>query len=296
MDTQKEKGINHSVRRLNQHFLTDDKVLDNFVLNSNIENDDIVLEVGAGKGDLTKRLAEIARKVIAIEYDRTLMPYLDEIRTRYTNVEILYRNVLETKLPQVDRVVSNIPFNITEPFISSLFSEKFKSATLFVGETFGKQAVSKYPVSRIDLLTRAYFEVEHVGVVPSSCFNPEPATDSFIITLYPLKKHKLKDDLRRYIIRCIWDQKTRPLNDALSAAISQYIYVKGGNNITPSAFLRQIEENYDHSLDVRVDKLTNPDFLDLYESLNKVNLRKVFGGHKPKGGAKNWRIEYEKHI
>ncbi|MBU1205139.1 MAG: methyltransferase domain-containing protein [Nanoarchaeota archaeon] len=295
METQKRE-VTPSVRKLNQHFLTDEMVLDDIVLNSNIESDDIVLEIGPGKGDLTRKLAEVARKVIAVEYDKRLSQYLDKLMEQYPNVEIIYGDALKIKFPKIDRIVSNIPFNITEPLISRLFSERFRTATLLVGETYGKQVAKGHSVSRIGLLTRAYFKVDYVKDIPSTCFDPEPATNGSVIELYPLKKQNLEQNFREYIIRCIWDQRTRPLSDALPAAIFQYISANGGKNTTPNDFLKQIQRNYHHPLTIRVDKLTNPEFLDLYDSLRGINLKKAFGGYKPRGGAKNWRIDYAKYL
>lgn len=294
---QEENEPSPSLRRLNQHFFTDESAIEAMIAISEIEADDVVLEIGPGTGTLTERLARAARKVFAIEQDKRLRNALNERLAAYPDVKVIYGNALRVRLPKADRIVSNLPFNITEPFISRLFSEQFRTATLLVGKTYGQQATTtERPSSRISLLTRAYFETSYVRDVPSTCFLPEPSTDCSIITLQPLRKIDLEDDLRLYIIRCIWNQKTRPLIDALSSAVSQYICAKGGNASNPDSFLRQIQCGYRHSLDVRVDTLDNPGFLALYDALGKVNIKKAFNGHKPRGGSRNWRVEYAEHL
>ncbi len=288
--------MKHNIRRYNQHFINDESVLEDLVLNSDIANDDTVLEIGPGNGLITAKLLKAAKKVIVIEYDKRMEIFLGQLKEKYPNLEVKYGNALTINFPKIDVIVSNIPFNITEPLLSRLFSEKFRAATLLVGETYGRQATNANPNSRIGLLTRAYFEAHYIKDVPSKCFDPEPSTNGSIITLYPVKKSELKDDFKRYMIRCIWDQKTKLLKDALSSAIFQYIDAKSSKTSSPRPFLEQINKKYDLPLQARVDKLINSEFLGLYDMLDKINLKKCFGGHKPRGGARNWRIDYAEYI
>jgi len=284
------------VRKLSQHFLVDQKVIDDLVFASETDREDTILEIGPGRGNITKRLVEVADKVIAVEYDKRLAPYLNELSKRHNNLEIIFGDILKIRFPNTDRIISNIPFNITEPLITKLLNEKFKSASFIVGETYGKQATTRRSSTRLGLLTKAYFNIDYVRAVPSGSFDPEPATDCSIITLYPLKKQEIKTDFRLYILRCIWDQKTRPLKDALSAAIFQYTGTKGSEISGTERFVSQVKKSYNHPLNKRVDNLTNPEFTDLYSALKRINIKKLFGGHKPRGGARNWRKDFSDYI
>ena len=291
------KDVRPSVARFNQHFLIDESVLDSIVANSGVESDDLVLEVGPGRGDLTKRLVEVARKVVAIEYDSRLVEGLRLMAQDYDNLEIVHADALKTRFPKnIGHIVANIPFNITEPLIKRMLQESFTSATLLVGETYAKNAMSHRPDTRLGLITRAYFKVDPVIDVPSSCFDPEPSTDCSVITLTPQTKKALTGDFGLYMVRSIWDQKSRPLGDALKSGISQYAVSKGGETIDGASFLKQLSKHYSHTLNTRVDNVTNPEFIDLYEALSIVKLKHLFGGHKPRGGARNWRVQYERFL
>jgi len=294
MNTAEEK--NQNVRRYNQHFIIDNSVLDDLVLNSGIEIDETVLEIGPGDGSITEKLVEYAEKVIAIESDIGLKQSLERLKVKYDNLEIIYANALNVRFPKFDRIVSNIPFNITEPLLNKLFGENFKSGTVIFGARYAEEATKEHPSTRMGILTRSYFEVECIKEVPSYCFEPEPSTDASIITLNPIKKLELLSSFKKYIVRCIWDQKTRPLEYALSAAFAQYQSSKGNKNSDSYQFINEIAKNYNHDLNTRTERISNPEFLDLYEILGNIKLKKIFGGHKPRGGAKNWRIEFKEYL
>ncbi|MBD3249831.1 hypothetical protein GF336_07325 [Candidatus Woesearchaeota archaeon] len=294
MNTAEEK--NQNVRRYNQHFIIDNSVLDDLILYSGIESDETVLEIGPGNGSITEKLVEDAEKVIAIESDIGLQQYLERLKVKYDNLDIIYGNALNVRFPKFDRIVSNISFNITEPLLNKLFDENFKSGTVVFGARYTEEATKEHPSTRMGILTRSYFEVECIKEIPSYCFEPEPSTDASIVTINPIKKTELLSSFRKYIIRCIWDQKTRPLEHALSTAFDQYQSSKGNKNSDSYKFMNEIAKKYNHDLNIRTDRMSNPEFLDLYELLGTIKLKKFFSGHKPKGGAKNWRIEYQEYL
>ena len=291
-----KKEIMPSVGKLNQHFLIDQEVLDCMVLTPDLTREDVVLEIGPGKGIMTERLADLAGQVIVVEYDSRRIPDLESLSEDKGNIEVIQGNILRMKLPDVDYIVSNIPFNITEPLVKKLFGARVKSSTLLVGQKYGQSIVGEEPSSRLAIITQAYFRTEYLRNVSSSCFSPEPSTDGAIVSLTPISKRDPSCDFKKYMIRCVWDQKTRPLKDALQAGISQYSSIKGGNYTGEEKFLRQLSQTFPHSLDSRVDNLSNPEFMNLYEALSKLKIKKLFGGHKPRGGARNWRSKFAEYL
>ena len=94
-------------KSLGQNFLIDGNIVRKIVSESNITKDDYVLEIGPGMGTLTEELALNAKKVIAVELDRSLLPILDETLGKYDNVEIIYGDILDidTELKQVPREI-----------------------------------------------------------------------------------------------------------------------------------------------------------------------------------------------
>ncbi len=289
--------IVHSVVKLNQHFLSDRPLLEQIVAISDIDPNETVLEIGPGQGSLTSVISDKARKVIAIESDTRLKENLSRLQSQFPNLSVVYGDALEMRLPKFDRIIANIPFNITEPLIMKLIGENFKAAYLLVGESFAQNCCSDNGDStRLGLLTKAHFNSEYLMQVSRENFTPVPSTDGALIGLYPVKKNEIYQNFARYMVRCMWGQKTRPVRDALAAALSQYMLQKGSGQVNLDQATKKLEENYQFLLDKRVVDLGNSEFRELYEGLSTINLKKVFGGHKPRGGAQNWRKTYEAYL
>ena len=287
----------NSVVRLNQHFLKDESALEQIVALSEIEPHETVLEIGPGRGPLTRKIAEHAKKVVAIEADTRLKTDLDALQAHYPNVSIIYGDALEMRFPKFDRIVANIPFNITEPLIMKLMGEKFVGAYLLVGESFANNCtvLGDY-TTRLGLLTRAYFKAEQLLQVPKESFEPVPSTDGVLISLSPIRKGGIQRDFPHYMLRCIWDQRARTLRDALSSALYQYASDKIAGEIDVKGVIKDFERKYSGIMDRRVDAIGNTEFLDLYHGLSGMKLNRLFGGHKPRGGAQNWRKAYAEHL
>ncbi|HLC61677.1 MAG TPA: rRNA adenine dimethyltransferase family protein [Candidatus Nanoarchaeia archaeon] len=287
----------NSVVRLNQHFLRDSSALEQIVSLSEIEPQETVLEIGPGQGSLTGRIAERAKKVVAIEADARLKADLDALQAQYPNVSVVYGDAIEMRFPKFDRMVANIPFNITEPLITKLMGEKFVGAYLLVGESFADNCTTMGGyTTRLGLLTRAYFKTEQLLQVPKESFDPIPSTDGVLISLSPVKKSDLREDFPLYMLHCMWDQRTKPLKDALSSALYQYASGKITGEIDVSRVIRDFERDHSGIINRRVDAIGNTEFLDLYHGLSGMKLNKLFGRHKPRGGAQNWRKTYAEHL
>ena len=132
-------------RQRGQNFLINEKILDRIVATADIKQDDIVLEIGAGLGAITKKLAEKAKKVIAVEIDKKLVEILKDQLKNYKNAEIIQGDILDERVlrylgtqvirypnPQVPKhlcnykVVANLPFNITGRVLRKFLSEEPK--------------------------------------------------------------------------------------------------------------------------------------------------------------------------
>lgn len=286
-----------SVVRLNQHFLKDESVMDQIVGLADIQPEEIVLEIGPGEGAITRKMAPFAQRVVAIEADPKLRDALTDLQSQYPNIDILYGDALNMRWPRFDRMVSNIPFNMTEPLIHRLPDERFGAAVLLVGETFADNCCGDidYNTTTLGLLAKAYFRTEHLLHVPGDSFEPPPSTDADLIALYPIKKRDLIRKPPLYLMRCMLDQRTRPVKNALSAALHQYAFDAGGdvNNIERVA--RGVEGEISYA-EQKVSMLINEQLNDLYQHLGGIALKKLFGGHKPRGGSKNWRITYGDYL
>lgn len=121
MNKSGKTNANNASIKHSQNFLHDSKLVESLIQQSNITKEDVVIEVGAGKGIITDKLSGIAKKVIAIELDNSLYSNLIK-KYENTNVFLLNDDFLKYKLPTHSyKVFSNIPFNITANIITKLF-------------------------------------------------------------------------------------------------------------------------------------------------------------------------------
>ena len=85
-------------KSLGQNFLINENILDKIIESADISSDDVVLEIGTGIGTLTQRLCENAKKVIAVEIDKNLIPILNETLSDYDNITIINKDILKTDI------------------------------------------------------------------------------------------------------------------------------------------------------------------------------------------------------
>lgn len=151
-----------------QHFLVDQRVLAGIVEFAELGPGDVVLEIGAGTGNLTRALSKHADKVIAIEKDPNLARQLNyTINT--DNVEIIHADALKIEFPPFNKVVSNLPYQISSPITFKLFKYKFDFAILMYQHEFAKRIVAKpgtKDYSRLTVTTQYFAQTKLLFKVP----------------------------------------------------------------------------------------------------------------------------------
>ena len=205
---------------LDQHFLIDEKIINDFVNYAMINKDDYVVEIGPGKGNVTKLLLEKAKQVTVIELDERLIPYLLELKKKYDNLEIIHGNVLDAYIPDCDKIITSLPYSIIEPFINKVIKCNFKTLTMIMGSTYIEEVMNKSN-NKLALLTNSFFNVEKLEDIEPSSFEPQPRTLSGIIKLSPVKLNKIKDK-KRFIIRQLFFYRDMKIKNALKEAIISY--------------------------------------------------------------------------
>ena len=172
-------------RNLGQSFLVNPVVARKIVESANLDSDSRVLEIGGGLGMLSEMLAESAGRVYIVEIDKKLVLALREILSEYSNVEIIQGDALTIDLPEVDRVVSNLPYSISSPISFRLLEEaKFQFAILmyqseFAQRLFAEPGSSNY--SRLSVGIQYLAHIQEVMYVPATDFYPIPAVDSMVV-------------------------------------------------------------------------------------------------------------------
>src|SRR3990172_11759599 len=152
-----------------QHFLIDEKVLGRIIEYGQLNSSDTVLEIGAGYGNLTEKLARKAGKVIAIEADAELASSLN----RFNNVEVFIGDALKLDFPYFNKVVSNLPYSISSPVTFKLLEYEFDMGILMYQYEFAKRMVAapgSKDYGRLSIAVQYRANVQIMEVVPRLAF------------------------------------------------------------------------------------------------------------------------------
>ncbi|KAM7516184.1 hypothetical protein LguiA_005767 [Lonicera macranthoides] len=188
-----KEGYLHLYKSRGQHILTNPRVLDSIVRKSNINPTDTVLEIGPGTGNLTLKLLEVAKKVVAVEIDKRMVEILIN-RVKDCGLEdkltVICKDALSTKFPDFDLVVANIPYNISSPLLAKLVfgGKRFRCATLLLQKEFARRLLAKpgdSEFNRLAVNVKLVAEVEFVMDVSKRDFLPCPRVDSSIVKIRP---------------------------------------------------------------------------------------------------------------
>lgn len=208
-----------------QHFLKDERVLQRIVEYAQVGEGDVVLEIGAGKGNLTRVLAAKAKHVYAIELDKKLASELQQ-QFAGTNVEIIQGNALKLHFPEFNKVVANLPYYISSDLTFKLLRHKFKLGVLMYQKEFAERMAASprsESYGRLSVTAQHYAEIEILEIVPRSAFYPVPEVDSAIVRLRLRKpSYEVKDEefFLRLVTACFAQRRKKLKNAILKAANS----------------------------------------------------------------------------
>ena len=205
---------------LDQHFLVDAGYLDKIVVAADLGPEDVVLEIGAGVGNLTERLARKAKKVIAIELDPVLVRVLHDRFDKVANIEIIAGDALKVDFPEFDKVISNLPYSISSEITFKLLRHKFKLGILMYQYEFAARMVSLpncKDYSRLTVDTCYFADASILMKVPKSAFQPAPEVDSAVVKLVPRPApFEVKDQIFFMdFVAAVFSQRRKKLRNAI---------------------------------------------------------------------------------
>jgi|SRR5690554_6912306 len=205
-----------------QNFLQSPELVSKLIKKSNLAKDDNILEIGPGKGIITRELARTVEKIIAIEYDPFLYQKLQSMFSNRKNVRIVNQNFLQYKLPESKdyKVFASIPFNITAEIIKKL--TKISSAPQDSFLIIQKEAAWKYAgrpyykESLRSLLLKPYFEFKIIYRLKRTDFRPIPDVDVVLLHIKKRRELLLKEGegrLYQDFIAYIFNQNNKGLKN-----------------------------------------------------------------------------------
>lgn len=218
-------------KSLGQNFLTDFQIIDKILEGANISSEDTVIEIGPGNGALTAPLAKIAKKILAIEIDKKLIPILSKNLSGFQNTKIINEDILKVDLHALIgktnsdsvKVIGNLPYYITTPIIMKILEEyvPVKSITVMVQKEVADRllaAPSTKEYGALSVVVQYYCDVHHITDVPRTSFYPRPNVDSTVIRLDIAKKSNIaimSDPIFFKTIKASFAQRRKTLSNSL---------------------------------------------------------------------------------
>ena len=271
-------------KSLGQNFLIDDNVLQDIVRGAEIQENDVIIEIGPGLGSLTKLLLEKAKKVICIELDKKMVRILKERFLAYNNLEIINDDVLHIDLQQIIqkekeqgagsvKVVANLPYYITTPIIMKLIENKLDidSITVMIQKEVAERLIaipSSKDTGAITYTIYYYCESKKIREVENTCFIPEPEVKSEVINLKIRKEPAIKVTDKKVmfnIIKSAYMQRRKTLINSLTS-VGVFQNKKEGEKILKTIGLRE---------DIRPENMKIEDFSKITDIfLQKIKERK----------------------
>lgn len=225
----------HFSKAKGQNFLTQSWVPQNIVLESGVDETCGVLEVGPGIGPLTQQLCRYAKKVVAVELDRTLQPILAETMAGNENLEIIFGDILKTDISALVQeefaglrpmACANLPYYITTPVLAALLeSRAFEAVTVMVQKEVAQRICAEpgtAAYSAFSIYVQYHAKAEILFDVPADCFVPRPKVDSAVLKLVPLDKPTVetKDEKLFFsLVRAAFNMRRKTLVNALGPVL-----------------------------------------------------------------------------
>ena len=227
----------HANKSLGQNFLINEEVINQIIEKAEIDENDLVIEIGPGLGTLTSRLLEKAGKVICVELDDRMITILNDKFKLYNNFELIHDDILKVDLNKIInenllennninkiKIVANLPYYITTPIIMKLLEEKLNitSITVMIQKEVADRLIAVPGEKNAGAITYSvyyYAEAEKVLDVANNSFIPEPSVTSTVIKLNIRKEPVIQindEKLMFKIIKQAFMQRRKTLANALS--------------------------------------------------------------------------------
>ena len=248
-----------NVKALGQHFLNNEEILDETMRLAEVSPQDHVIEIGPGPGVLTERLLETGCELTSIEIDPDVCEFL---RDNFPNLELVEGDALEVKWPKANKVVANIPYQISSPLIDVITrTNSIDYVVILVQEEFAERLVVEWESDRgsLGMCTMLDWDCTFEMRVGPHCFTPSPQVHSRLVTM-KRKESPANSKLAKLLIRQAFAQRRKKLRNTLSKAPKRIARVNGWH----AKIYREAIQSLDWDLfEERPEDLEIEDWLEL---------------------------------
>lgn len=209
-------------KNLGQNYLIDDFKRKKIIEYAKLTKEDTVLEIGPGIGTLTIELAKKAGKVIAIEQDTAIFNILKKRleKEKIDNVELINGDAVKVDFPEFNKIVSNLPYQISSPISFKFLEHEFDLAILMYQKEFadrmnGKVGTKQY--SRLSAMLYFKANVKVLTKVSPESFIPSPKVDSSVVELKRKENKIADDDFKVYskVVKALFQHRNKKARNAL---------------------------------------------------------------------------------
>ena len=248
-----------NVKALGQHFLNNEEILDETMRLAEVSSQDHVIEIGPGPGVLTERLLETGCELTSIEIDPDVCEFL---RDNFPSLELVEGDALEVKWPKANKVVANIPYQISSPLIDVITrTNSIDYVVILVQEEFAERLVVEWESDRgsLGMCTMLDWDCTFEMRVGPHCFTPSPQVHSRLVTM-SRKESPANSKLAKLLIRQAFAQRRKKLRNTLSKAPKRIARVNGWH----AKIYREAIQSLDWDLfEERPEDLEIEDWLEL---------------------------------
>ena len=262
-------------KNLGQNYLIDKNKRNQIIGFGDVDKNDVVLEIGTGIGTLTIELAKKAKKVIAIEQDENICKILtkrlkDE---KIDNVELINDDALKVDFPKFNKIISNLPYQISSPITFKFLDYDFDLAILMYQKEFADRMngeVGSKNYSRLSAMLYFKCNVETLTNVSAESFIPKPKIDSTVIKMTPKENRISDDDFNIYsnFTKALFQHRNKKIKNALIN--SRHIISNIDKKILKKRLNAIEDDELNEYLSKRVVELTPEEILFLSKKLNPI--------------------------
>ena len=215
-------------KKFGQNFLTDKNLLTQIVEKSGVMSDDVVVEIGAGRGALTEVLSRFAKKVYSFEIDKELFAFLGE-KFNGTNVQMIFEDVMKVSDEEINNIVggkfklvANLPYYVTSPILTRfLQNPNLVSATVMVQEEVADRIIAVPKTKDYGVLTvicQMFGDAKKVLRVNRKMFYPVPNVDSAVVRIDKYEKEALNFSEFIAFVKKAFSMRRKKLSSNLESA------------------------------------------------------------------------------
>ena len=267
-------------KRFGQNFLIDDNILNRIVDVSNITNEDFVIEIGPGLGNLTEYLLKKAKHVLLVEIDRNMIEVINDRFKEFNNYTLVNNDILkldiDSKIKEIEndsnqkfsgvKVVANLPYYITTPIIFKLLQDenKIQTITVMVQKEVAERMVANKGGKDYGILTLMVKFLSNANIeftVPKEAFIPAPNVTSTIITLKKQKRYVVKNEkIYMSLVHSSFAKRRKTLINSLTSTNFNNLDKESITNILASLGIDQ---------NIRAEQLDIEDFIKIADYIEE---------------------------